>query len=287
MDTGGKGVFGGVFDRVAQVYDTTGVEFFKPMARRLLEHLAPRPGERALDVGCGRGAVLFPLAEQLGPTGSVVGIDLAAAMVTATGAEVAQRGLDTVGVRLMDGTAPEFPPGSFDLVAGSMSIVMIPDLPRAFANYLTLLGPGGRLGLTAPTPPGGLGTWRLGPLDADLLAAAIDPAVLDADPGLSGFVRDTAFGGARSLVPVLREAGFAEVEVHEEDLPICAADAGELVAWTQSHGMRIVWEAIPPARRAGVEAALAASITERNGGPGPIRFGFPISYLVARSGRSG
>ena len=56
-----------LFAELAPVYDSSGVEFFGPMARRLVELLAPRPGERALDIGCGRGAASLPLAEAVGP----------------------------------------------------------------------------------------------------------------------------------------------------------------------------------------------------------------------------
>lgn len=78
----------GVFDRVADTYDALGVEWFGPIARGPVEELEPVPGERALDVGCGRSAALFPLAAAVGPTGPVLGIDLSPRMIRATAAEV-------------------------------------------------------------------------------------------------------------------------------------------------------------------------------------------------------
>ncbi len=50
-----------VFDSLAPTYDQTGVPFFRPVGARLVD---PRTaaGERALDIGCGRGAVTVPLA---------------------------------------------------------------------------------------------------------------------------------------------------------------------------------------------------------------------------------
>jgi protein-L-isoaspartate O-methyltransferase len=60
-----------IFDGAAPTYDSVGVAWFRPIAERLVHELAPVPGEQALDVGCGRGAVLFPLAEAVGPTGHV------------------------------------------------------------------------------------------------------------------------------------------------------------------------------------------------------------------------
>ena len=55
----------GVFDRA----DHVGVPWSGPIARGLVEELDVRPGERVLDLGCGRGAALLPLAREAGPTG--------------------------------------------------------------------------------------------------------------------------------------------------------------------------------------------------------------------------
>ncbi len=66
-----------VFDMVADDYDQSGVSFFQPIADRLAAALDVRPGERAVDVGCGRGAVTLRLAEAVGDTGHVTAVDVA------------------------------------------------------------------------------------------------------------------------------------------------------------------------------------------------------------------
>jgi len=63
-----------VFEQASGSYDSVGVDFFTPMGAALVEAAAPPPGASVLDVGCGRGAVLFPAAAAVGPTGSVTGI---------------------------------------------------------------------------------------------------------------------------------------------------------------------------------------------------------------------
>jgi ubiquinone/menaquinone biosynthesis C-methylase UbiE len=50
-----------VFDRASADYDAVGVDFFTPMGAALVSAASPQPGERVLDVGCGRGAVLSEL----------------------------------------------------------------------------------------------------------------------------------------------------------------------------------------------------------------------------------
>ena len=48
-----------LFDAVADSYDQVGVDFFQPIADGLVTELDPQPGERALDLGCWRGAALL------------------------------------------------------------------------------------------------------------------------------------------------------------------------------------------------------------------------------------
>jgi SAM-dependent methyltransferase len=74
----------GVFDRAADTYDAVGVPWFGPVAQGLVEELDVQPGEHVLDLGCGRGAALHPLALATGPEGSALGIDLAPRMVERT-----------------------------------------------------------------------------------------------------------------------------------------------------------------------------------------------------------
>ena len=134
-----------VFDRAAATYDNVGVELFKPIARRPVGELAPQRGERALDVGCGRGAALFPLAQAVGPEGFVLGIDLSTAMVEATAAEAAALDL-SVEVRVGDAQARDLPPESFDVMASSLVLFILPDPRAALAAWRSLLAPRARGG---------------------------------------------------------------------------------------------------------------------------------------------
>ena len=57
--------------------------FAAPEIRQAIAQLGLRPGARVLDAGCGTGEALRWLSDQVGPRGSVVGFDLAAAHVAA------------------------------------------------------------------------------------------------------------------------------------------------------------------------------------------------------------
>lgn len=89
-----------VFGRAAPTYDRTGR--FAYFGQRLVAAVDLAPGARVLDVASGRGAVLFPAAEAVGPQGQVTGIDLSGPMVEATSAKIQSRGLTHAEVLLMD-----------------------------------------------------------------------------------------------------------------------------------------------------------------------------------------
>jgi protein-L-isoaspartate(D-aspartate) O-methyltransferase len=59
---------------------------------RMLDLLAPQPGDRVLDVGCGSGWTTALLAHIVGPDGAVIGVELVPALT-----ELARRNLDAHG----------------------------------------------------------------------------------------------------------------------------------------------------------------------------------------------
>jgi ubiquinone/menaquinone biosynthesis C-methylase UbiE len=109
---------------------------------RALELARPAPGQRVLDVACGRGEVVLQSALR-GAT--AVGIDYAGAALG-----VARRSLDGAGsaaLARMDATRLAFRPGAFDvaLMLDFAEHVGQGDLERAFTETARALRPGGRL----------------------------------------------------------------------------------------------------------------------------------------------
>lgn len=112
----------------------THARFVSDLGRQLVELLAPRAGERVLDVGCGDGA----LTERLVAAGCrVVGIDSSSAQVRAARA----RGLDA---RVADAAALGFE-GEFDAVFSNAVLHWVTDADAALAGIRRALAPGGRL----------------------------------------------------------------------------------------------------------------------------------------------
>ena len=136
----------GVFTRAASGYGA--IRYFPPLGQWLVDVAQISSGARVLDVACGRGAVLFPTAEKVGPLGQVVGIDLSEGMVQATLADLHQRGLTQAQVHQMDAERLLFPDSAFDHVLCGFSLQFFPGLDRALSEFRRVLKPAGQVAVT-------------------------------------------------------------------------------------------------------------------------------------------
>ncbi|MYW46134.1 class I SAM-dependent methyltransferase [Streptomyces sp. SID161] len=254
-----------VFDRVSDVYDSVGVPWFTPIAERLVGELRPRQGERALDLGCGRGAALFALAEAVGPGGRATGIDLAAGMVEATRAEARARGLEQTDVALMDAAAPELPHGAYDVAAASFVIFFLPGPLAALRAWRELLVPGGRLGLS---------TFQ------DHASGWLDEVFQDFLPA-SPFRAASPFDTDEGVERLVRAAGYDAVRSTTFTLDVVFRDLAQWRAWSWSHGQRATWERIPERRHPEVLTAAARHLERFRSADGTYRIGQSIRLTLA------
>lgn len=112
---------------------------------RLLETLAPSPGERLLEVGPGTGYYSLAVAERLRPDGTLAILDIQQEMLDHTMREAAGRGIDNLEPTRGDGRELPYPDGGF---AGAFLVTVlgeIPDQEAALRELQRVLAPGGRL----------------------------------------------------------------------------------------------------------------------------------------------
>lgn len=278
-----------VFDSVADDYDQSGVEFFRPVGRRLVKRAGLSAGEAVLDLACGRGAVLLPAAEAVGPTGHVLGIDLAESMIANLRRAVDEAGLSQVETRVGDARRPDLDPGRFDAVVSSCGAIIWINAAEDLRPYLRLLRPGGRLVISGPSFFSGVdgGVPFLPAEVADLIGPEM--AALSQEFGAANpFTQpEQSWMTDRDRIrSTAREAGFSEVEVYEENLPIVVESGRQWVQWTYSHGMRAMWEQIPEPRATELAGQIAARIDALRGPDGTVTFETPIAHIRAQAPES-
>jgi len=119
----------------------------------LVERLAPQPGERWLDLGCGTGDVAFHAAR----AGAVVtGSDLSPTLIETAQRKAREEGL-ALTLEVADCQALQYETGSFDVVSSSVGVIFAPDHKRVAGELARVCVPGGRLGLTAWRRDSGVG----------------------------------------------------------------------------------------------------------------------------------
>ena len=99
-------------------------------------------GQRVLDVGCGTGVLTREVAQRLGSSGGVVGIDPNPGMLA-----VAAEGTTVAEWREGAAESLPFPDQSFDAVVSQFALMFFRDRTRGLREMLRMLRPGGRLGI--------------------------------------------------------------------------------------------------------------------------------------------
>jgi len=183
----------------------------RPEAEALLARIGLRPGDAALDVGCGPRGILDLLAAAVSPGGRVVGLDADPGHVAAAAAGYPRSGPGDVQVIRGDARHTGLPSGSFDLVHARTLLVTIPEPAEVLAEMVRLARPGGRVAGQEPDvehalcyPP--LSAWdRL----REIFRAAATRAGADLNIG-------------RRLAEMYRQAGLVDVQVqvHASAYPV-------------------------------------------------------------------
>ncbi|MFJ6081489.1 methyltransferase domain-containing protein [Streptomyces sp. NPDC092369] len=151
-----------------------------PRYTAAVERIGLRPGQRALDVGCGTGRALPALRAQVGDEGVVLGADLTPAMLTAARRE----GRAEVALLLVaDATRLPLATGAVDGIFSAGLVDHVPDPAAALREWARVTAPGGVLLLFHPSGRAERAARHGRPLDpADLLAEEnLRPALRAAD----------------------------------------------------------------------------------------------------------
>ncbi|MFO1082853.1 MAG: methyltransferase domain-containing protein [Reyranellaceae bacterium] len=132
---------------VAALEDRARAPTYRAMFRTLVDLMAPRPGERILDVGCGSGALDRLLAQRLGAANPIVGVDVNGFLLREAAALAEADGV-AGSITFQSGSAEALPfaDASFDC-AFSVTVLEECDADRALAELVRVVRPGGRVGV--------------------------------------------------------------------------------------------------------------------------------------------
>jgi SAM-dependent methyltransferase len=178
--------------------------------RLAMDALAPRAGERLIDVGCGCGQTTLELARRVGPGGEVLGLDISQPMLAVARGRAATAGAKHV--RFVEGDAQihALEPGAFAGIFSRFGVMFFEDPVAAFRNLRRALAPGGRLAFLC---------WRA-PEDNQIMTCPMVasrhhfPPQPPPTPGGPG---PFAFADSDRVRGVLEQAGFSQIALAKHD----------------------------------------------------------------------
>lgn len=235
----------------------------------LLDHVPLAPGIHALDVGCGTGFPAIELAERLGPSSWVRGLDPWAAALARARAKAATRGV--AHVAFDEGDAGTMPYGDriFDLIVSNLGLNNFKDADAAVAECRRVLKPGGRLALS---------TNLVGHMVEfyDVLRRVLAETGAEREPGLL----ERHLAGRATVDGVgdlLDRHGLKTVRVERRSHAMAYADGAALLNhWFIKLGFLGGWRAVVvPSREGEVFTRLEAAL------PRPLRLSVPFAYIEA------
>ena len=134
-----RSVAAGWEKRRALFWDAT-----RALSERLVDLLAPQPGETIVELAAGPGDTGFLAAGRLGSGGRLISSDIAPEMVEAARRRAVELGVTNAEFRVLDAAAVDLPDGSVDGVLCRFGLMLVMDMEQAVAELARVLRPGGR-----------------------------------------------------------------------------------------------------------------------------------------------
>ncbi|HWO02660.1 MAG TPA: methyltransferase domain-containing protein [Blastocatellia bacterium] len=173
---------------------------YGPGARRLLMQAGIQPGMRVADLGCGVGTVTNLLAELVGPSGQVIGVDYSGEQIEQA-RELLPPGSSNVSFIEASATDTGLPHESFDLVYCRFLLLHLTEPRKALGEMHRLLKPNGILVCE----------------DGDLTSAGSEPpSMLNAFADLFGRlgpIKGLDYALGRQLFQMVLGASFCKPEI--------------------------------------------------------------------------
>ncbi|WP_456278540.1 demethylmenaquinone methyltransferase [Bacillus sp. AK128] len=219
------------FEKISDKYDLMNsiISFQRHVAwrKKTMQLMNVQKGDHALDLCCGTADWTIALANEVGQTGKVYGLDFSKNMLSVGEQKVKELKLDQI--ELIHGNAMElpFPDESFDFVTIGFGLRNVPDYMQVLKEMHRVLKPGGQavcLETSQPELPVFKQVYYLYfqyimPLFGKVFAKSFEEY---------SWLQESAkdFPGMSELAKMFKNAGFSRVEVKAHTFGVAATHIG-------------------------------------------------------------
>jgi arsenite methyltransferase len=169
-------------------------------ATTLVNFFPPKSGDSVLDLATGTGNVAFRAGEIVGPTGKVIGLDIAEELLRIAKAKKTAGIWNNVNFRVSDVCLEEFSIGSIDAAYCSFAIMLIDDVDGFLKRVSAGLSEGGFFAFSSASTSSYLNNEIA---QAGALSGVVIPP------------SNERFGNPERITERLRKSGMDVEEIHE------------------------------------------------------------------------
>ena len=240
------------YGAAADHYTKPALGFWDRFGSATVSRLGLAAGGSVLDLCCGAGGSAIPAARAVGPSGRVLGVDIARPQLELARARAAREGLAQVSFRHGDATSTGLPSGVFDAVVCVFGVFFAPDMAAFVAEMWRLARPGGVVAITTWGPglfePANSRFWRC--------VGEAEPTLFKAFNPWDEITTPSALAGlfVRAGVPSPSVVAVASEGVHHLDHPDQFWDI------VLGSGYRATVDALSPEQRYRVRSALLGGL---------------------------
>ena len=251
---------------------------FHPITEALIEDAQIGPGQAVLDVATGPGEPALSIAEFVGPSGTVTGIDPIAGMIAAARRVADARHPQNARFEIASADQMPFPASHFDAVVCRFGVMFFPSPHDGVREMLRVLKPDRKIAFAV---------WNFGDNNPfhSILANIVDRYVA---PELLPPDAPDAFRFAErgKLLKILNEAGAAQTRERllqfTIEIPLSIDDFWAL-RWDMSDKWRTKLSSVSPEQLASIRQEVSGDVAAYSTG-GVIRF--PAEVLIVSGCRA-
>ena len=191
----------------------------EPVTQRMLELASINKGDWVLDIASGTGEPAIPAAHRVGPSGKVIGTDLADDMLAVARDKAKQQQVDNIEFHCVDGEILTFEPEKFHAATIRWGLMFMPNPVSCLRQAHTVLKKDGRLIVSCWAEP------ERNPFFTHVMSILGQFMKLPQPPAGSPGV--FAFADPDRLISVIQESGFHDIELEDLAISMVVADSGE------------------------------------------------------------